>query len=206
MPSIDVFDLDKKKVNSVELKSDIFETPVREDLLHTVVNWQLTNRRSGTASTKTRGEVSGGGSKPWRQKGTGRARQGSNRSPLWRKGAIIFGPQPKDWSYNVPKKVRKNALRSALALKYNENKLFVIDNLELKDIKTKSVMNLLNRFGIKSALIVDKDNENLYKSARNIKKAKYINEQGINVYDLLKYDNLIISSDSMNRIQEAFSN
>ena len=206
MPSIDVFDKENKKVSSLEIKSEIFESPVREDILHTVVNWQLTKRRSGTASTKTRGEVRGGGSKPWRQKGTGRARQGSNRSPLWRKGAIIFGPKPKEWAYKVPKKVRKNALRSVLALKFSENKIFVVDSLELNEIKTRNVQNLLKKFDLKSALIVDKDNENLYKSSRNIIKVKYINEQGINVYDILKYDNLIISSDSLNKVQEAFEN
>jgi len=206
LPSIDVFDKENKKVSSLEIKSEIFESPVREDILHTVVNWQLTKRRSGTASTKTRGEVRGGGSKPWRQKGTGRARQGSNRSPLWRKGAIIFGPKPKEWAYKVPKKVRKNALRSVLALKFSENKIFVVDSLELNEIKTRNVQNLLKKFDLKSALIVDKDNENLYKSSRNIIKVKYINEQGINVYDILKYDNLIISSDSLNKVQEAFEN
>ena len=206
MPSIDVFDKENKKVSSLEIKSDIFESPVREDILHTVVNWQLTKKRSGTASTKTRGEVRGGGSKPWRQKGTGRARQGSNRSPLWRNGAIIFGPKPKEWAYKVPKKIRKNALRSVLALKFSENKIFVVDSLELNEIKTKNVQNLLKKFDLKSALIVDKDNENLYKSSRNINKVKYINEQGINVYDILKYDNLIISSDSLNKVQEAFEN
>jgi len=206
LPSIDVFDKENKKVSTLEIKSEIFESPVREDILHTVVNWQLTKRRSGTASTKTRGEVRGGGSKPWRQKGTGRARQGSNRSPLWRKGAIIFGPKPKEWAYKVPKKVRKNALRSVLALKFSENKIFVVDSLELNEIKTRNVQNLLKKFDLKSALIVDKDNENLYKSSRNIIKVKYINEQGINVYDILKYDNLIISSDSLNKVQEAFEN
>lgn len=206
MPSIDVVDIGNKKVKSVDLKTDIFETPLREDILHTVVNWQLARKRSGTASTKTRGEVRGGGAKPWRQKGTGRARHGTNRSPLWRGGAIIFGPKPKDWSYNVPKKLRKFALKSALAQKFRDNKLFVVDNFNVEEIKTKSVVDMLKKLGLERALLVDKDNDKLYRSSRNIKNVKYIKENGLNVYDVLRYDNLVISSESLNYIQEEYLN
>lgn len=206
MPSIDVTDIQNKKVNSVELKEEIFSTPLREDILHSVVNWQLAKKRSGTASTKTRGEVRGGGAKPWRQKGTGRARHGTNRSPLWRGGAVIFGPKPKDWSFNVPKKIRRYALKSVLAQKFRENKLFVVDSFEMEEIKTKRIKEMLDSLGLKRALLVDKDNDKLYRSSRNIKNVKYIKENGINVYDVLKYDNLVISSDSLNKIQEEYLN
>lgn len=206
MPSIDVTDIQNKKVNSVELKEEIFSTPLREDILHSVVNWQLARKRSGTASTKTRGEVRGGGAKPWRQKGTGRARHGTNRSPLWRGGAVIFGPKPKDWSFNVPKKIRRYALKSVLAQKFRDNKLFVVDSFEMEEIKTKRIKEMLDSFGLKRALLVDRDNDRLYRSSRNIKNVKYIKENGINVYDVLKYDNLVISSDSLNKIQEEYLN
>lgn len=206
MPSIDVTDIQNKKVNSVELKEEIFSTPLREDILHSVVNWQLAKKRSGSASTKTRGEVRGGGAKPWRQKGTGRARHGTNRSPLWRGGAVTFGPKPKDWSFNVPKKIRRYALKSVLAQKFRDNKLFVVDNFEMEEIKTKRIKEMLDSFGLKRALLVDKDNDKLYRSSRNIKNVKYIKENGINVYDVLKYDNLVISSDSLNKIQEEYLN
>lgn len=206
MPSIDVTDIQNKKVNSVELKEEIFSTPLREDILHSVVNWQLARKRSGSASTKTRGEVRGGGAKPWRQKGTGRSRHGTNRSPLWRGGAVIFGPKPKDWSFNVPKKIRRYALKSVLAQKFRDNKLFVVDSFEMEEIKTKRIKEMLDSFGLKRALLVDKDNDKLYRSSRNIKNVKYIKENGINVYDVLKYDNLVISSDSLNKIQEEYLN
>lgn len=204
MPSVEVLDFDNKKVNTIDLRPEVFDTPLREDILHSVVNWQLARRRSGTASTKTRGEVRGGGSKPWRQKGTGRARHGTTRSPLWRGGAVIFGPQPKDWSHNVPKKIRKFALKSALSQKLRDNKIFVVENFELEEIKTKKIKDLLGSIGIDKALLVDKENEKLYKSSRNIKNVKFIKDDGLNVYDILKYDNLVISSESLMKIQEGF--
>lgn len=204
MPSVEVLDFDNKKVSTINLSPEVFDAPLREDILHSVVNWQLARRRSGTASTKTRGEVRGGGSKPWRQKGTGRARHGTTRSPLWRGGAIIFGPKPKDWSHNIPKKMRKFALKSALSQKLRDNKIFVVDNFELEEIKTKKIKDLLGSIGINKALLVDKENEKLYKSSRNIKNVKFIKDDGLNVYDILKYDNLVISSESLMKIQEGF--
>lgn len=206
MPSIDIIDMESKKVNTLELSPEVFETPMREDIVHTVVNWQLARRRSGTASTKSRGEVRGGGSKPWRQKGTGRARHGTNRSPLWRGGAITFGPKPKEWSFSVPKKLRRYAVKAVLSLKLSDKKIFVVDNFDIQEIRTKNVSDLLKNLGIDKALLVDKDNEKLYKSSRNLGNVKYIKEDGINVYDILKYDNLVISSDSLKNIQEAYLN
>ena len=203
MPQLDVYDLGKSKVGKVNLDSSIFEAPVKEYLLHTVVNWQLAKRRAGTASTKERGEVRGGGSKPWRQKHTGRARQGSIRAPQWRKGAVIFGPKPKDWSYSINKKTKKNALISALSFKYSEGVLIALNEFSLPEIKTKHVSDFVKTFELKSALIViTGENENLMKSARNLKNVKVINVDGLNVYDVLKFENLILTEESLARAQE----
>ena len=154
MPQYDIYDLGKNKIGTVELDSAVFESPIREHLFYYVVNWQLANRRSGTASTKTRGEVSGGGRKPWRQKHTGRARQGSIRAPQWRKGAVIFGPRPRDWSYSIPKKVRREALKSALSLKHRDGNLLILKDFNLSEIKTKQVVNFLKKFELSRALVV----------------------------------------------------
>ena len=204
MPQVDVFDLEKKKVGSVDLVSSVFEYPVNESVLHLVVKWQLASKRSGTASTKTRGEVRGGGKKPWKQKGLGRARAGSNRSPIWRGGGITFGPKPKDWSFSVPKKVRKQAVKSALSLKLSQDELFVVENFDLKEIKTKQISDFMNKFELNKCLIlVDDLNENLVKSSRNIKNVKVLRNEGVNVYDLLKYKNLIITKSTVEKVQEA---
>ncbi len=203
MPQLDVFDLGKSKVGKVDLDSSIFESTVKEHLLHTVVNWQLAKKRSGTASTKQRGEVRGGGSKPWKQKHMGRARQGSIRSPQWRKGGVVFGPKPKDWSYSVNKKTKKNALISALSLKYSEGVLIALNEFSLPEIKTKQVADFVKTFELKSALIVvTGENENLMKSAKNLKNVKVINVDGLNVYDVLKFENLIVTEESLARTQE----
>lgn len=203
MPQLDVFDIKKSKVGKVDLDPSIFEAPVKEHLLHTVVNWQLAKRRSGTASTKQRGEVRGGGAKPWRQKHMGRARQGSIRSPQWRKGAVVFGPKPKDWSYTVNKKTKRNALICALSHKYSEGVLIALNEFELPEIKTKQVADFVKKFELKSALIVvSGDNDNLLKSARNLKNIKVISVEGLNVYDVLKFENLIVTEESLNRTQE----
>ncbi len=205
MPNCDVFDLDKNKVGSVIIDPDIFESPVKEHLLHTVVRWQLANRRSGTASTKTRGEVSGGGRKPWKQKHLGRARQGSIRSPQWRKGAVVFGPRPRDWSYDIPKKVRRQALKSALSIKHSSGKLFIIREFNLPGISTKSLVEFIKRFELDKTLILINDkNENLRRSARNLKSLKILNIDGLNVYDLLRFDFLVITEDSLLRLREVF--
>lgn len=207
MPQIDVYDLEKNKVDSVDVKSEIFEFPVKDSLLHLIVRWQLASKRAGTASTKTRGEVRGGGVKPWKQKNLGRARHGSIRSPLWRKGGVIFGPKPKDWSFSVPKKVRKQALKSALSLMYKNSDIYVIKDFVLPEIRTKQIVTFLEKFGINKGLfVVDKDNENLIKSSRNIKDIKVIKDDGLNVYDLLKFNSLVITQNSINKIQEGLLN
>lgn len=206
MPQVDLYDMEATKVGTIDLSSDVFEAQVREDLLHTVVRWQLTKRRSGTASTKTRGEIRGGGQKPWRQKGLGRARQGSIRSPLWRGGGVVFGPKPKDWGYDLPKKVRKQALISALSLKYKEGKITVLKDLLLVEIKTKLVSGILRKFGVSKALFIDGDNEFFKKSSRNVKGVKYLHKNGLNVYDILLYDNVFITKDAAEYIQEVYSN
>ncbi|MFA9408404.1 MAG: 50S ribosomal protein L4 [Candidatus Dadabacteria bacterium] len=203
MPQLDVYDLEKSKVGNVDLDSSIFEAPVKQHLLHAIVNWQLAKRRSGTASTKTKGEVRGGGHKPWKQKHMGRARQGSIRAPHWRKGGVVFGPRPKDWSYSMNKKTKKSALISALSLKYSEGMLIALNQFSLPEIKTKQVSEFIENFELKSALIViSGENENLIKSAKNIKNVKVINIDGLNVYDVLKFKNLILTQESLARAQE----
>lgn len=207
MPQLDVYDLNRKKVGSVDLDPAIYEAPVRKHLLHDVVNWQLAKKRAGTASTKERGEVSGGGRKPWRQKHLGRARQGSIRSPQWRKGAVVFGPKPKDWSYPLNKKTRKQALISALSYKQGEGVIVVVNDFTLPEIKTKQVADFVKTFELKSALIVVSDDDgNLLKSSRNIKNVKVIKIEGINVYDILKYDALVLTEDAIKRAEEVLKN
>ncbi len=207
MPQLDVFNLDKSKVGTIDLDSSIFEAPVRQHLLHTVVSWQLTKRRAGTSSTKERGEVSGGGKKPWKQKHLGRARQGSIRAPQWRKGAIIFGPKPKDWSYTLNKKSKKQALISSLSLKYSEGRMLALNEIRLPFVKTKQVAEFIKRFELKSALIIiGSDNENLLKSSRNMPNVKVLRIDGINVYDILRYDTLVMTEESLARAQEVLAN
>ncbi|MEW6146323.1 MAG: 50S ribosomal protein L4 [Thermodesulfobacteriota bacterium] len=199
--------MEKSKVGTIDLDSSIFEAPVREHLLHTVVSWQLTKRRAGTSSTKERGEVSGGGKKPWKQKHLGRARQGSIRAPQWRKGAIIFGPKPKDWSYTLNKKSKRQALISSLSLKYSEGRMLALNEISLPSIKTKQVDEFIKRFGLKSALIIiGGDNENLLKSSRNMPNVKVLKIDGINVYDILRYDTLVMTEESLARAQEVLAN
>ena len=207
MPQIDVYDLEKKKTGQVQLKSEIFEHPVKDSLLHLVVTWQLASRRAGSASTKTKGEVSGGGRKPWKQKGLGRARSGSNRSPLWRGGGITFGPKPKDWSFSLPKKVRKQAIKSALSHKYNESEIYVLDSFELSEIKTKQVVSFLKNFDITECLIlIDGKNENLVRSANNLKNVKVLKSNGLNVYDLLNFKYLVMTKGLLEKVQEVLGN
>jgi large subunit ribosomal protein L4 len=207
VPQLDVFNLDKNKVGTIDLDSSIFEAPVRQHLLHTVVNWQLTKKRAGTSSTKERGEVSGGGKKPWKQKHLGRARQGSIRAPQWRKGAIIFGPKPKDWSYTLNKKSKKQALISSLSLKYGEGRMLALNEITLPSVKTKQVAEFVKRFELKSALIIiGSDNDNLLKSSRNMPNVKVLKIDGINVYDILRYDTLVMTEESLARAQEVLAN
>jgi large subunit ribosomal protein L4 len=207
VPQLDLYNLDKGKVGSIELDPAIFEVPVRKHLLHSVVSWQLTKRRAGTSSTKERGEVSGGGKKPWKQKHLGRARQGSIRAPQWRKGAVVFGPKPKDWSYSLNKKSKRQALLSSLSLKFSEGRMLALNEISLPAIKTKQVTDLINKFELKSALIIIAgDNANLIKSSRNMPNVKVIKIDGINVYDILRFDTLVMTEESILRAQEVLKN
>lgn len=201
----DIYDLNRNIVGKLELDPGIFESQIKEHLFYYVVNWQMAGRRSGTASTKTRGEVSGGGKKPWKQKHLGRARQGSIRAPQWRKGAVIFGPRPKDWSYNIPKKVRREALKSALSLKHRDGNIVILKDFGLPQIKTRLVVDFVKRFQLEKALIIiNGDNDNLKKSARNLKSVKVLKSDGLNVYDLLRFNTVVLTEDSVLKVQEVF--
>jgi large subunit ribosomal protein L4 len=203
MALADVFDIKGEKVGEVEIKDEVFNCDVKTYLMHDVVVMQLANRRRGTAATKTRKEVSGGGKKPFRQKGTGRARQGSSRSPLQPGGGTVFGPHPRDYSYSVPKKVRRSALRSALTVRNNGSAMKVLDKLELEAISTKNFNSIVKTFSLtKPLFVIDKKNEVLEKSARNIPFVKVLRVEGLNVYDIIKHEQLILTLDALRRIEE----
>jgi large subunit ribosomal protein L4 len=204
MPKLDVYDAQREKVGEIELSEAVFAAEVKPHLLHEVVGWQLAKRRAGTAHTKTRAEVRGGGKKPWRQKGTGRARVGSRRSPLWRGGGTTFGPRTRDYSYSLPKKVRKAALRSALSDKLAEDKLVVLKGFDLEAIKTKAFVEVLGRFELADVLVVtDQPDEVLEKSSRNVPRVKVLRAEGLNVYDILRHDRLVLLEPAVGRIEEA---
>jgi len=204
MSVLSVYDIAKNKVSEIEISDSVFGVPVKEHLISDVIKMQLASRRQGTASTKRRSEVRGGGKKPWRQKGTGRARVGTIRSPLWRGGGIVFGPRPRDYSFRIPKKVKKAALKSALSMKVMEDKLFILRDFPMDEIKTKRFKEVLDRFELRSVLFVlDKPDAVLEKSSRNIKEVKMMRSEGINVYDLIKYDNLILLEPSVKMIERA---
>lgn len=204
MAVADVFDIEKKKVSQVDLNDAVFGAEVNEAIIYDVVKMQLASRRSGTASTKTRSDVSGGGKKPWRQKGTGRARAGTTRSPIWRGGGIVFGPHPRDYSYSIPKKVRKKAVISALSMKFKDNKMLILKDFPMEKISTRVFKNVVDLFSLKKALFVlDENNEVLLKSSRNIKNVKMIRSEGINVYDILNHDHLILLEPSVKKIEGA---
>ena len=204
MAVADVFDIQKKKVAEVDLNDAVFGAEVNEAVIYDVVKMQLASRRSGTASTKTRGDVSGGGKKPWRQKGTGRARSGTSRSPIWRSGGTVFGPHPRDYSYSVPKKVRKKALISALSMKFKENKMLILKDFPMEKISTKVFQKVVDIFDLKKVLFVLADNnEILLKSSRNIKNVKMVRSEGINVYDILNHEHLILLEPSVKKIEGA---
>jgi large subunit ribosomal protein L4 len=203
MSTVDVLSLDKKKVGSVELSKEVFETPVKKDILHVVVRWQLACRRQGTHAAKTRGEVSGGGKKPFKQKGTGNARQGSSRSPLMPGGGITFGPQPRDYSYVLPKKVKQLGLRTALSFLKKEGRLFVVDSLTSSDGKTAALAKRLKAFGVEKACLIDADQDpSFHRASANLPKYRYYGVEGMNVYDLLKYDGAVITKNSLEKISQ----
>jgi large subunit ribosomal protein L4 len=186
-----------------ELKEQIFGIKTRPHLLHQTVVMQLNNRRAGTAATKSKGFVRGGGKKPWRQKGTGRARAGSIRSPLWVGGGTIFGPQPRDYSFRMPRKARKEALLSALSLKNRDGKIIVVDKLELEDAKTKLMVKALAELRVTSALIViSQPDATIERSSRNIPAVKVLRVEGLNVYDLVRYEHLILTEGALKLLEE----
>jgi large subunit ribosomal protein L4 len=203
MALTDVFDIKGEKVGEVEIKDEVFNCDVKPYLMHDVVTMQLANRRRGTAATKTRKEVSGGGKKPFRQKGTGRARQGSSRSPLQPGGGTVFGPHPRDYSYSVPKKVRRSALRSALSVRYAGSAMKVLDKLDLEAISTKNFNGIVKTFSLtKPLFVIDKKNEVVEKSARNIPFVKVLRVEGLNVYDIIRHEQIILTLDALKRIEE----
>jgi large subunit ribosomal protein L4 len=204
MAVADVFDIEKKKVSQVDLNDAVFGAEVNDAIIYDVVKMQLASRRSGTASTKTRSDVRGGGKKPWRQKGTGRARAGTTRSPIWRGGGIVFGPHPRDYSYSIPKKVRKKAIISALSMKFKENKMLILKDFPMEKISTRIFKGVFDLFSLKKALfILDDNNVVLLKSSRNIKNVKMIRSEGINVYDILNHEHLILLEPSVKKIEGA---
>ncbi len=205
MAVIDVVNIKGEKVSETELPDAIFNVPVKPSVLHDVVKMQLASRRSGTASTKKRGEVSGSTRKLFRQKGTGRARRGDIRSPLLRGGGVVFGPHPRSYAYNLPKKVRRLALKMALSSKLQDKKLVVLDNFELPDIKTRECVKAMKTLNRENALIVTgQENRNLELSARNIPTVKVLRVEGLNVYDILRYENLILPESSVKAIEGRF--
>ena len=204
MAVADVFDIEKKKVAQVELNDAVFGAEVNEATIYDVVKMQLAARRSGTSSTKGRSDVRGGGKKPWRQKGTGRARSGSSRSPIWRGGGIVFGPHPRSYAFSVSKKVRKKALISVLSMKNKEDKVLILNDFPMSKISTKAFKTVVDLFGFKKALfVIDQENEFLMKSSRNIRNIKMIRSEGINVYDILNHEHLVLLEPSVKKIEGA---
>jgi len=203
MTACDVVNSSAEKVGEVELNEALFNVEVKTSVLHEVVCMQRANRRAGTASTKTRGDVRGGGAKPWRQKGTGRARAGTRTSPIWRGGGVTFGPKPRDYSYQLPKKVRRLALRMALSARNAEGNMVVIDNLSLPAIKTKDFVQIMDNFEFNDCLIVTAgDDQIVSKSARNAVGYKVLPVAGLNVYDILKHSKLMLVQESIAQIEE----
>ena len=210
MPKIDVYDINGKKVKELELNEAVFGIEPNEAVVHSVlVNFlsQLANNRQGTQKAKTRSEVSGGGRKPWRQKGTGRARQGSIRAPQWIKGGIALGPKPRSYKYTVNKKERQLAVKSVLSSKVLENELVVVDSLPLNDIKTKEMVKALSNLKVegKALIMLPEKNEKVQKSARNIEGVKTTLVETINVYDLLKYNKLVVTEDTVKKLEEVYA-
>ena len=207
MPKVDVYDINGKKVSDVELNEKVFGIEPNETIVHAVLVNYLANQRQGTQSTKTRSEVRGGGRKPWRQKGTGRARQGSIRAPQWIKGGIALGPKPRSYRYTVNKKEKRLAIRSILSSKVLENKLTVVDKLDLAEIKTKSMVKAFNSLKLegKTLVVLPEKNLNVQASTKNIEGAKAILVNTINVYDLLRYTNLVLTLDTVKKLEEVYA-
>ncbi len=204
MPTVDVYNTNRDVVGQLELNEGIFAVSVKPHVMHEVVRYQLAKRRSGTAKIKGRSEISGGGKKPWRQKGSGRARAGTSRSPLWRGGGTIHGPQPRSYLMRVPKKVRRLALKMALSQKLLDQSLTVLESLQLERIKTKDFAAILHKFEMRQALVVlPQSDETVEKSARNLPMVKVLRSEGLNVYDLLRYRDLLLTRETVAKLEEA---
>ncbi len=201
MAKVDVVDWENKKVGQVDLSSEIFEQPVKKSVLHSVIRWQLASRRRGTHKAKTRGEVSGGGKKPFKQKGTGSARQGSSRSPVLVGGGTVFPPKPRDYSYVLPKKLKQEGLKSALSHLFASGHLVVLNEMTSTEGRTKELAGRLNKLGLKKTVLISgKEDKLMSRAARNMPKVRYYTVAGLNVYDLLKYDSAVLAKDSLSEI------
>ena len=206
MPKVGLFNKEGNQIGDIQLNDDVFAVEINQFAIHQVVVALLANKRQGTQSAKTRAEVRGGGIKPWRQKGTGRARQGSIRAPQWIKGGIVFAPKPRDYRMSVPKSMKRVAMKSALTSKVQDGEMIVLDNLDFEGIKTKQVVNMLKAFEAKKTLIITAEsNENVYKSARNIEGVSVIPANNINVYDLLKYGQVLVTKEAVSKIEEVYA-
>jgi len=206
MANVSVYNIEGKAVGSIELNDAIFGVEINEHLVHLAVVQQLANKRQGTQSAKTRSEVSGGGRKPWRQKGTGHARQGSTRSPQWKGGGVVFAPKPRDYSFKLNKKEKRLALKSALTSRVAAEKIYVLDELNFDEIKTKKMATVLDNLKVNKALVVLGDkNENVILSARNIPSVRTALVNTINVHDILKYDSLVLTKEAVAKIEEVYA-
>ncbi len=206
MANVTVYNIEGKKVGTLELNDAVFGVEINDHLVHMAVVQQLANKRQGTQSAKTRAEVSGGGRKPWRQKGTGHARQGSTRAPQWKGGGVVFAPKPRDYSFKMNRKEKALAIKSALTSRVNESKIVVLDELKFDEIKTKKMKAVLDSFKLEKALIVlDQKNENVQLSARNLPKVRTVLSNSINVYDILKYDTLVLTKSAVAQIEEVYA-
>ena len=206
MATVSVYNMEGNEVGTIELSDAVFGVDVNEHLVHMAVVAQLANKRQGTQKAKTRSEVSGGGRKPWRQKGTGHARQGSTRAPQWTGGGVVFAPVPRDYTIRLNKKEKRLALKSALTSRLQENKLIVVDELKFDEIKTKNFVNVMNNLKAEKALVVLNENDaNVVMSARNIPTVKTALTNTINVFDILKYNTLILTKDAVATIEEVYA-
>ena len=206
MANVSVYNMEGKEVGTLELNDVVFGTEVNEHLMHMAVVSQLANKRQGTQSAKTRAEVSGGGKKPWRQKGTGHARQGSTRAPHWTHGGVVFAPKPRDYSFKMNRKEKSAAICSALTSRVEEKKIVVLESLDFAEIKTKNMVKVLENLKVEKALVVIGDkNDNVQLSARNIEGVRTSLTNAINVYDILKYDTLVITKDAVAKIEEVYA-
>jgi large subunit ribosomal protein L4 len=207
MVEMNVHTIDGEKIGEIKLNDNLFNAKINKHVVHQIVKRYLASKRRGTASTKNRSEVSGGGKKPWRQKGTGRARAGSIRSPLWVGGGVIFGPENRDYSYPVPRKMRLVALKSVLSDKVRNNNIIILDNLEIKNGKTKEIINIFNNLNLDSdkiLIVIDKENELIKRAVSNLEEAMVITANKINTYELINYKKIIITRDALKVIEEVF--